>query len=388
MLPHAFLDAGSKLDCPAWSPSTYPPGATRANKNVIDLSLVTLDFDGEHPDDIELVTDAAKKLGWAMLVHSTWSNASKPVSMRAIMPLSRAVTADEWLEVWQAVKAALGDFSDRVCKDPSRLYFGAYAPVGDEAHAFGHVFPGEPIDPDALLGNPPPVTSNRDEASRADRPTPPTTSGETVTRDQLDRFSKTLLRKHSEQLQERGAQLKRIVLGEAFAEPGNIDNTIFRIANLLAERFPAYSADSIARHFKQSLDLMAEQHPDYEMSVVQVAYKIQRAQQSIAVALKEQEQEHNENQQQQIKDAFGNGRTEPYTKEELENYPPQRWLIQKGSSYYARVAEQFRGPYMKDEAQSAPMRDLAPAITAGLELYTMNTLGERSPKTLGRRVNP
>jgi len=385
MLPHEPKPEGDKLKCDAFSPASYPAGATRGNDNVQALSLFVADLDGVTDDAIGTFGNAVERNGWACLMHSTWSNARKPNCMRAILPLSRDVEPDEWPEVYEAINAALGGYSDPACKDPARLYFGAFMPdtPDDIAAAWSHVFDGEPVDVDDLLGNPPKTPDTAPETPPA---TPTAGGGENVSREALARFSKALGRKRDDKAQEQGALLKKVVDGEPFAEPGARDNTIFRLSLTLADRWPEADAQSLANHFAPSLELMSRQ-ADECPTVEQVAYKIDRAQTAIHEAREQAERAHREAMSQRIRDAFGTDRDTPYTDEEIDAFGPlPRWIIQKGKNYYCRVGEAYRGPYTSDEAQNAMLRDLSPATTAGIELFTISAQGVRSPKRLDRLV--
>lgn len=390
LLPHEFrpivtTSKAAKLECDAFSPAIYPPGLTRADDNVIAFSVYAADLDHVTDEDVERFITLALARGWAFVVYSTWRHDIDPNRLRAVFPLSREVTPDEWPHLWQALFEALGGLSDPTCGNLSRLYFGAFAPDTEEARAavVSHVFDGSPVDVDKLLGTPP------DGATRASQGQSSPSDGnahhtqETVSRDQLERFARALIRKRDERAQEHGHTLRKVVNGEAFAESGNRDNAIFQISLVLAERFADADPSSIAAHFDRSLGLMTE--PD-EITTQDVAYKISRAQQSIHDARHAAEDDADQRHRRMIRDAFGSDRETPYTPDELAAMPDRRWIIQKGRSYYTLVADAYRGPYTQDEAQSAAMRDLSPALSAGVELYTISPQGTRAPKSLGQLV--
>lgn len=368
MLPHEFRPEADKRTCIAWSPARYRPGVMRSNEGVIDLSVWVGDYDNEDPEVIAEVIALASARGWALLMHTTWSHAIKPFSARVLIPLAAPVAAADWPATWHAMNAALGGRSDPACTDPSRIYFGAYAPLGTEEHALSHVEPGEPASPPASTASPAPLAR------------------EAIPRDRLERFARFLTRKRDERAQHHGALLGKVADGSIFAEPGDIDNTIFALAQTLAEHFPEADPDSLAEHFSLSLDLMARRDPLYAMSPRDVAYKIKRAQQKIFEAHNALTNAQTNHQEQLIKDAFCSDRTTPYTPDEVLAIPAQRWVLQRGKSFYIRVGDTYRGPYLQEEAQNAAIRDLAPAITAGVDLYTITPQGEIQPKLLSRLV--
>lgn len=366
--PHKFRPYADKLLCDAFSPATFTEGATRANANVEAISMFVADLDAVSDDEIERFSKAVTDHGWACLMHTTWSHYAKPNSLRAILPLSRPASPEEWPDLWDRINDALGAYADPQCRDLARLYFRAAAPERTYKSAFCHTFKGDPVPVDDL-----PDTS-------------PTTSREHVTSEQLRRFARMLSRKRDDVSQERGTTITRILAGEQFAEPGNIDTTIFNLSLLLAERFVDADPESIAGHFMASLaQMMRTGVSQSEWTLEKVAYKIDRAQQTLRRERDAIERDFEVATKRRIKDAFGTDRDEPYTKAEYEKTPPHRWIIQKGRSYYARVGDDYRGPYTQDEAQSAITRDLAPAHPH-VELYTVSAQGERAPKTLGRLV--
>lgn len=377
LLPHEYRPPDGKLDCDAFSPACYPPGAKRGNAGVEALSLWVGDFDGVPEDVLDEVLEAVTRNGWAALVHTTWSNADKPVSARLVLPLSEPVPPEAWPDVWYVIDEALGGYSDPACKDPARLYFGAFAPdtEADRAAAASDVLDGEPVDVRALQGG-----SNAPACSHD--PLPPATP-ENVSKGTLERFAKVLRRKQDDRAQDNGEILRKVCAGEPFAQPGARDVTIYRLSLVLADRFVDADAESIASHFGPSLAVMGEDCP----TVLDVEYKIARAQEAIRAERAAQERAHLQLVAQRIRDAFGTDRDYPYTDDEIEALPPKpRWIVQKGRSFYALVAGEYHGPYVQDEALSALLRDLAPAETAGVDCYTFTQTGIRKPKDLGRLV--
>lgn len=367
MTPHRFRPAAEKLLCEAFSPATFTTGGTRSNANVEALSMFVADLDGITDQEIEQFTANVIANGWQCLLHTTWSHHHKPNSFRAILPLSRPATPEEWPGLWDQINDALGGYADPACRDAARLYFGAFAPEGTQSSAMHHTFEGVTVSVDAFdYTHPAPI-----------RP-----ANVQITREQLTRFARALLRKRDDRESEKGHILNKILAGEAFAEAGNRDNTIFRLALTLAERFPDADPDSVGHFFAPSLLQM--QTPD-PIRPDQVADKIRRAQESLQKDRARIERDFEQAQKRAIRDAFASARDTPYTKEEFEALPPSRFIIQKGRAYYARVGDDYRGPYTQDEAQSAIVRDLSPAHPF-INIHTITNTGERAPKTLPRLV--
>jgi hypothetical protein len=295
-------------------------------------------------------------------LYTTWRHSKAPHRLRAIIPLADEVTPEAWAASWRAVNIILGDYAEKHT-DLSRIFFGAYAPLGTEDSAFSHVFNGKAIDPTAL----PATVVESAELS------------EIVTPERFAKFAQALKRKHDDRQSQFGDQLLRVADGVPFAEQPERDITIFKLCTVLAKRWPSADPADVAEHFRRSLSLMGADCP----TVKDVAYKLGRAQRKLHEQRHEQEQQQEREHRQRILDAFGTGRSFPYTRLEIEAVKSHRWVIQKMNSYYAYVAGTYKGPYNPTEAQNALLRDLAPAISADIQLWEIDKQGNRKPKDLG-----
>lgn len=154
---------------PAFSPVQLHEGTTRANKNVEAVSAVVLDFDGGRE-----INDVAARLDQRGIEHvlfTTHSHCADHHKFRVIVPLSRPVTPEEWLNVWRGAVELIGGGVDEACSDASRLYYLPSCPPSrfDDARA-GHR-EGRWLDPDELVALDPqhnvvtlPVSSTRTKA--------------------------------------------------------------------------------------------------------------------------------------------------------------------------------------------------------------------------------
>ncbi|HHH26849.1 MAG TPA: hypothetical protein ENK57_00650 [Polyangiaceae bacterium] len=275
-MSHEFRPPDDKLSCPAFSPAFYPEHAHRGNANVECLSLWVGDLDAVGDDEFEQFLARCRERGWAVAYFSTWSHARKPgVSARPVLPLSREVTPDEWHHVWNAVNDALGGLSDPKCKDPARLYFGAYAPDTPEARAAvrHEVIEGRPVDVDELLGGYTPRPTKTDNAP----PTRDRKKAPTLVRERLRRYAKGHTLSKNPYRKELGHHLLLVAKGESFADAGSRDDWLFKMCADLAERFPEHDPESIARLFAPSLQLMAQEAPECP-TVADALEKIERKQ--------------------------------------------------------------------------------------------------------------
>lgn len=144
--------ARTSKDGPAWSPVTYPEGATRANENVVSVSCFVADVDDfTKPADLwdAWKTPAGEPLAWC--IHSSHGSTRERPKWRAIFPLEAPVAAADWPAVHRKLTLALvGDHADSATKDASRLYFLPSAPPRMMEQAFAETCEGAFLDPDAF----------------------------------------------------------------------------------------------------------------------------------------------------------------------------------------------------------------------------------------------
>ncbi len=367
---------------PAFSPAEYPPGARRSNGAVLRLHMLVLDVD--QATDEELYDFVNEAQGLAMVVASTWSRGIKPgARARVIIKLSRPVALNEWDVFWSKASALFGNIGDPQCRDPSRIYFGCFAPRPLADQHFYEVFEGEPLDVDGVLDLP--VT---------DLPAPPPAAVklEPVPKEQFEAFAKRLVRKTNDRLADLGRMLVQVCDGEVFAEPGNRDNAIFQLAQVIAERFPNGDPGMLASYFEKSLGLMLKIDPDCPR-VENVEYKLTRAQSALRAVQAEREEEAFKFARRRVLDASGGRRSEPYTQAEWDEIVGadhrQCVVVQFGGSYYFmapnrrgdRPAAELVGPFPKDAAGVAALTLLAPA-SAWVDLWNVNKQGDLTRKSI------
>lgn len=451
--PHEYNYA-NKLETPAFSPAEYPPGAERDADNVIQIWLFVADLD--HLDEQTALTTCQRvqAAGLAAIVYTTWRHAEDPWRLRVVLPLSRPVPAAQWREFWKKMNAAFGGICDPKCIDPSRLYFGPYAPAGTEAQNFYLVFPGEALDVDAVIGAANTETDpareealrqlgeawpeegrheaqlalagglltsgvDRDEAveilcrvsaaqdpNNEDRPKREATVDHTVARiasgervvgwttlakhvgadvamkarraleappklsaNQLRLFAKNLAGKKDDATAELGEALTKVCEGEVYGEAGNRSDLTLRLCSRIGERFPYVDAQSIADLFIPSLQKIGMNNSTCP-TLEDIVFAIERKQNEIKSAKIAEMEE----QASRIREAFGNGRSTPYTAEELAKFGNvrQRWIIQHDRAFYLFFNGHYTGPLTEASVQNAAACELAPATSAGVQLYTFS----------------
>jgi len=139
-----------KKDAELISPAVYEPGTTRANKNVTAwagwcaVDVDDIEVDGELDAFVRNLIP-----GWRFVCYSTASSRPSKPKFRLVLPLERAVRADEIRSFWFALQSHLNDAGDKQCKDLSRMYYipAAYA----DAYNFIISGSGDAVDVDSLL---------------------------------------------------------------------------------------------------------------------------------------------------------------------------------------------------------------------------------------------
>jgi predicted P-loop ATPase len=151
--PPRCRKAGGKSDCGGGRPH-------RDNDNVVAVTSLVLDFDGITAEQGAQVAAALRPFSY--VAHTSHSHSAYYFprglhGFRAVVQLSRAVSAAEWRTFRAAAVGMLQVPTDPTCKDLSRLYFLPSTPAGGTHWAT--VGRGVPMDVDAVLriGVPPVV---------------------------------------------------------------------------------------------------------------------------------------------------------------------------------------------------------------------------------------
>lgn len=378
--PHNFT-LTSKDALPAFSPAEYRQGSPRLVKNVLRVSFGVLDLDKISAAQLLQVCRTLEQ--YDSILYTTWSHSERVKSglwcVRACVRLTRPVEPQEWRLFWPALASHFGNLTDPQCKDPNRIYYGPYAPPGTQHDAEYFVFrTGVALDVDKL------------STLRIADATP--TGTDKIPRDRLERLAQRWKRSSQEWRATMGERLWRVVKGEPFAEPGERDTTVFQLAQDLAAAFPNAAPESIAAHFAQSLQMMGPDAPTVE----HVTDKIARALNAQAAEIIAQQEEEITERKLRMRQAFAHvdpTRDYPYTEPELDSMAgrlecsrdemQKRWIIQRNNLFYllgpgARYSE----PYTERDVINALVRDLAPAVSAGVELWSKTATGDITRKSL------
>jgi hypothetical protein len=132
-------------------------GETRANDNVLALTLAVLDLDHATFDELADVRDRLAAYGLAAAIYSSYGNAPPDdVRFRVVIPLAAPRTPLKWARDWPRINAALaGGRNDPRTKDTSHFYYLPAAPPG--VAVFAELLDGGALDPDRLPEPPRPA---------------------------------------------------------------------------------------------------------------------------------------------------------------------------------------------------------------------------------------
>lgn len=359
------------------SPAEWPANdCERKAANVLRVHFAALDLDGVAPDVVTGIRALLEP--YAYLMYTTWSHAQEFKKsglwyLRVLVPLSRPVEMREWKAFWPRLSHFFGDVTDSNCKDPGRVY---YVPSSGEDCLENRVFtqPGRSLHVDSLLSAPEPGA-----ASHAD-----------IGRPALQTYAKLLRSRTGAHSQRMGEILTKVLKGDVFAEPGKRDDTIYKLAGILAEKWPHIEPEALAAHFKPSLAKMASTQSDAP-TIDDVIEKIGRQQEAARKEASESAGSGCDSITQRIRLAFAGERETPYTDEELECFAKEqgvsrqdftkRWIVEEGASYYVFKGGDYQAPVSLHGLYNTAYTDLAPAITAGVDCFRITDKGASIEKT-------
>lgn len=221
----------------------------------------------------------------------------------------------------------------------------------------------------------------------------------TQTDDKLSKALQNLKNPQSKQL------VDLVLSGQPFAPIGSRDQTLQRIAGIIAPLAPDRDPEELAR------DLLGPSLSTFEPEdlgkysqedrVSWAADKIRRSQEDIRTKRAREAQQNASLYETLIKDARAQSRRDqslgpapqgPYTDQEVEGFAKQqntnrqgfnrRWLIQKGSQFFVYCNGDYQTPVDASELDASIHRDLAPAVANGfVELETTNAKGDKRRKS-------
>ena len=385
--PSHRTDIATKAKVPAFSPAEFRPGMPRKEDYTVRVWFGVLDLDLITGAQLSQVCDRLE--GLDAVLYTTWGHPEAYRSkglwkVRICIRFSRPAELREWPIVWASMSAFFCGLNDPSMNSANEIYFGPSVPPGSDL-ALCHfvVFQGGALDIDNL-----PLQTF------GVGPKPSGVGSEKVTRERLERLARRWKAAKDSHKSEMGEVLDRVCKGERFAENGNTDTTIFQLAGDLVKAIPGLDPESCAQHFAQSLQIMISEKGLYPLE--RVIDKLARAQERRAAEEYAEEMAEASERKQRIRQAFAHldpTRESSYTEDELGAMAAsldcsreelrKRWLIQRGSLFYVLGPEGvYSPPYSDKDIFNAVLRDLAPADSAGVELWTESASGEPIRKSL------
>lgn len=383
--PKALVEYKKTL--PLLCPAEF--NGTRSRANVTRVHALFLDFDGPTPDtglsDDNMVRVFEIAEPYRYFAYTSFSHVAKPNRFRLVFPLDRPVSVLEWSRFIAGAFAMFGGLPDKQCSDPSRMYIEPYAPDGTQADHWTLTNPTETLLSVAdVLSRAPAGTTP------APNPREPAEGTTRLTKDHVSALAKLSKRRAKPDAQLCARALPKLRDGLAFADPGERDDTIFRVVSALVRTYPECTDESIADMFEPSIALMLAQDPSApDMDVVRD--KIARARENRGRFLDTRQQTQIADKVQIQIDALDlDG---PYTPEDVARWAHdldpdmtpeafgKHWIYQLGSTYYFRFRDQIVGPKTRPEMTKNATVYLAPAHTLGVDAYTVTTHGTVIPKS-------
>lgn len=370
----------------AWVPATFHHGK-RAKTSVESVTVCVLDLDHLAQADLSATLDGVEAAGLAHIVHTTHSHRpfEDDCCARLVLPLSRPVTADDWPRLRESICSVFEIAADPKAKDPSRLFYLPSAPEG--AEFVGYSFPGVELPVDEILKSAVAVPSTAPRPAAADVPRGP------VDMDHVRESLKAIRNEENRKLAV--AAMK----GEPIAEEGARDDTVHRLASILAFNLPTTTPiDAMLEVVRPGvLALPGEPPPGMGSWVEMLRFKLERA---CADRLAKDEMRARFNAEVRARlgssfaatDALARAQdpttrpdediSKPYPAERIEEWAKaagcsteewgRRWIISKGTTHWVWREGRYLHPVSKDDLDVVLERDLARAPV------TLKTVNEKT----------
>ena len=358
----------------------------RRIQHVIENSIAVLDVDekGAH----EIIDPLIHALGCGYIVHTSFKSRFDHMKLRYIIPLAKCVSRKDWPTLWAGMNVYFKGKIDQKCKDPTRLYFTPIRPSTTPAHEhFIEMVEGPLLDMNVFreyaksLASIPGSGKTKVQGAHGERFIHE--EGEELrdaTRDELVDLAHRLKKQRtSDVLKAIGEQMARGLDGKPFGEHGERNDTMFKIVCNIADELPALDPESVASHFREAIDKMRSQGSKVTVELMAKRYDEQSA--KIREKKRQEATDDAEVLAQRIAEAIP-GRTTPYTRSELDAYKEmgltdKQWIIQSGmgNGYYFFVDGTYSKPVGGEAMLTHAETMLAPAVSAGVNLYSSTTDG-------------
>lgn len=373
------IHAPSKTSVAAFSPAEWKKGQPRKKSEVLKIHFAAVDLD-EVPE--KLVEQIRTKISaYSHLFYTTWSHAEKYEKssedkkwcFRVVMPLDKPVQPREFDLFWRGLHTFFFNQLDLKTKDAGRIFFvpsiGEESPRNIVYHQEKETLRTEEILKLAKSDNRP-VTLLIKSAS-----VKPNYQGF------LDKISANPRGKI-------GKLIKTGLSDKPLAKSGDRDDALFKLSCYLTEKLKGLTAQEYAAPFQGSIDAMGAEDssaPTFEDFIEKIERRLTES------PAGEEAYELTPELQGRIYNAFAGKRSTPYTKEELKGFAKQfgititelknRWIIQFEGQYFILLNGKYSKPISRNELKNVALVDLAPAISAGVDVFKLNKYGDPTIKS-------
>ena len=138
-----------------FSPCRLNEKQTRANANVLEISLLVFDIDDAHGKSADEIMELVSK--YDAILHTTWSHTPENPRYRLILRLSTPIGINQFNEVRKGFlffNPELGSIIDKACSDPARAYYLFSYPTERSGYALFKTNQGVPVKPaECILPN-------------------------------------------------------------------------------------------------------------------------------------------------------------------------------------------------------------------------------------------
>lgn len=254
----------SKLGTPCFSLARYKPDAKRGNDGVEMVTGVSLDFDHITNDTLHRVSDVLAPFAGAL--YTTYSDRATGLEdrcARGIVLVSRPMRPDEYRLVREELIRRLDLSVDDSTSDPARIWFAPSCPAERKEFSFIHYSSGELLNVDEFLAAAPMAS-----------PIPAQLAVVTPTAITLARVRSRLEKMKDPDIR---ALLAPVLAGQAFAEKGARNTTLWRVICCAAFIAPDADPDTLVKLVEPSLAVMQTEDPSDSITAITAADMAERA---------------------------------------------------------------------------------------------------------------
>jgi hypothetical protein len=383
-----------KKRTPAFSPSEFLPGKTRAKENVVAIHALVYDLDGVDPELLDQRLDEIKGAGAEHALYTSFGHGDRmardgKIKCRLIFALDRPLKSNEFDHAWWVTQDLVlkipvakpgEDGVDGQCRDIARIYGLPATP--DPSTYFSFFEPGDPLCVDILLAQPLPAGAKAIATTSA-----PKVETDQIQTKELKALSAKLCRSAAPEQRQLGAWLEDVYHARPWAKTETQRHaTMLRITAALDRHYPHVSIDALTALMAPSIKVMSLEQDgfDYDARVTDARRAIEGARNKRVAAVEQAKQDAEAERQARMSAIRPDKEAREYDEVDLaelcklagctRDALDRHWLIGCGQSVYFLTLDGYKGPYSPADAPTAARDLLAPAP---VQLHRMT---EKGPK--------